>query len=409
MISPGRPSGVYIHVPFCDKLCRFCPFNKQATDEELVQRYLDALLVEIDLYSQSSHDADLRFVYLGGGTPSVLSAKGIARVLDRLAQRFGLSGNAEVTLECHPTHLTQESARSMRDAGVTRLSTGVQSWDDTVLAKVGAQHRVQDAYRAVNAAATTFGELGVDLLYRCPQQTLGQWGEQLERTLAMQEITHISCYSLVLPNSSVQPSEREDAAMAVLATEMLEDRGFAHYASCASGGFDFARPGRQCHYEVEHWAAPQAEFLGLGPGAFGFVGSAMTVNTLRLSTYCELLESKRQLPLVSVTPMPSGEAMRRYFVIGVKALRVELEPFRRLFKAEPEVVFADEFRLLLSQGLATINDDALVLSEVGRFYVDSISSLFFSKAERDVPHPEEPEIRMLERSLAATGPAAGVV
>jgi oxygen-independent coproporphyrinogen-3 oxidase len=160
-----------------------------------------------------------------------------------------------------------------------------------------------------------------------------------------------------------------------------------------------AAPSFECKYELRHWAAPQAGFYGLGPGAFGFAGGHTTVNRLSVPRYCDDLESG-VLPIVSALRVEEDELRHRYFALGVKALSVPLRPYRETFGRDPLDDFSAEIESLLSDNLAEIERDALVLTSAGRLYVDVCSATFYSSAEREVPHPEEPEIRKIELELS---------
>lgn len=388
-----RPRGVYIHVPFCDRLCRFCPFNKRVSDPSLVSRYVDTLMVEIGLYSSITGRSDLNYVYFGGGTPSVLSAHQVAAILRKLGDSFGLSSDVEVTLESHPTHITRQFLSDMSGVGVTRFSTGIQAFDDAMLARLGAQHGADDVERALKAAELVGAPIAIDLLFRCEGQDLQHWRRQLHRVGG--PIAHVSCYSLILKDEMRQPSIETEAEMTLAIAEALHAKGFSHYASCASGGFDYALPGRQCRYGVRHWQAPQDEYLGIGPGALGYLANRTTVNGLELPRYFDQL-SKGRLPWVSATKATPDEAQRRYFVLGVKTLKVPLGPFAEQFGVSADSRFREEFDRLEAWGFVRLHDNCLELTELGKLFVDTISAEFFSPSERDVPHPEEPEIRRME-------------
>ncbi|WP_431151324.1 coproporphyrinogen-III oxidase family protein [Acidovorax facilis] len=390
-----NPNGIYIHVPFCDRLCRFCPFNKQVTKAHDVALYVEALTCEIDIYASLSLNSSIEFIYFGGGTPSALGVSSLSRILEHIRTRFRVSSDAEVTLEAHPSHLDRAFAKSIRGLGVTRVSSGVQSFDDGNLERLGATHRTAESLKAIEAVGAVLGGVSIDLLFRSPGQSLGDWERDLSAALSMPEVDHLSLYSLILKDSTTQPAAESEAAMTVLAHELIAPTGMLHYASCASGGFDFARPSHECVYEVRHWGAPQAEFLGLGPGALGFVGSSTSVNGLGLKEYFSALQARR-LPLVSLTPAFGDEAMRRYFVLGVKTLKVGLAEFRAKFAVDPLTYFESEISRLADDGFAVVENDNLVLTPLGRLFVDSVSTTFFSKGEALVPHPEEPEIRRAE-------------
>lgn len=402
----AKPSGIYIHVPFCDKLCRFCPFNKQQTRVNEVDAYVSALLKEIELYAALSKGPPLEFIYFGGGTPSILAPQVLNSILSAIQKSFACADTIEISAECHPSHLVPDWVRGARDVGINRISTGIQSFDDAMLVKLGAQHTAQQGLKAIETVGEVFGSIAIDLLFRCPEQTVDNWLAQLDCALEMECVDHLSLYSLVAKNPETLPVPEVEAQMTVMAYERATATGFEHYASCASGGFDFAKPGRRCRYEVRHWGAPQAEFLGLGPGALGYVGGYTTVNGLGLDRYLRELAANR-LPLVSATYVNDDEARRRYFVLGVKTLDVPLGPFVAQFGIDARSVFAREFALLQELGFATFDANHLSLTALGRLFVDSASAMFFSEGEKLIPHPEEPEIRRMEvaalkRSLPVT-------
>lgn len=391
--------GAYIHVPFCDEICKFCPFNKIVTQRATVTRFVKALRQEIRILSERLGPGPLHFIYFGGGTPSVLEPAQVASILEEIDVCWGLAEDVEITLETHPTHARTQRLRELAATGVNRISMGIQSFKGELLAALGATHEAHDSRKAVVDACTVFDNVAADLLYRYRPQTIEDWYEDLRIAIEEYQIPHLSCYPLVPLGPVVdQPSEEEEVQFALEALDFGQAHGFSHYASCASGGFDIALPDRECRYELQHWSAPQSHFVGLGPGAFGFAGGHSTVNRLPVNRYCNLLEQGR-LPLASAVPVDQLELSHRYFILGLKTLEVPLAPYRSLFRSDPLQDFAEPIGTLVREGLATIRDDSLQLSPVGRLFVDSCSTLFFSTAQRDVPHPEEPEIRTIERLL----------
>jgi oxygen-independent coproporphyrinogen III oxidase len=393
--------GAYIHVPFCDRLCTFCPFNKVVTQAATVARYLRALACEIGALSHDVGRGPLRFVYFGGGTPSVLAPSEVEEVLAEMDAAWGLSSDVEVTLETHPTHADINRLKGFASAGVTRVSIGVQSFHEELLEALGATHNASDSHRAVANATSLFANVAIDLLYRYRPQTPREWGQDLEAAIDGYGVRHVSCYALVptgaesAPDMADRPSESDEVEFALQALDLARSHGLDHYASCASGGFDVSTSDRKCRYEFEHWSAPQGTFVGLGPGAFGFAGGHATVNRLSLGRYCSTLE-RGDSPLASAVRVSNAEMRHRYFVLGVKALAVPLGPYRARFGTDPVTDFAAQFRSLEADGFADVKDDALVLTPVGRLFVDTCSSLFFSESQRVVPHPEEPEIRAID-------------
>jgi oxygen-independent coproporphyrinogen III oxidase len=365
---------------------------------QVVTRYVRSLLIEIDLWHTKVGPGPLEFIYFGGGTPSVLSPDQISTILNCLDTFYGLEPSAEVTLETHPTHATPDFLNAMKSAGVNRVSMGIQSFDEGALKRLGATHGVDDCHSAIRAASTVMNSFAIDLLYAYAGQSREGWLRDISLTMDRYEVPHLSCYALVpIDSECLQLSQESEVDLALIALSAGAGHGMQHYASCASGGFDISLPDRRCRYETGHWAAPQRTFLGLGPGAFGFVGGHTTVNGLSIDHYASNLQ-KGQLPLASAVPVLTTESQHRYFVLGVKALDVPLGPYRTQFHSDPHKDFQQQFLELERNALAVVDDEFLHLSPLGRLYVDSCSALFFSANERAIPHPEEPEIRLLERA-----------
>lgn len=396
---PGRCDGLYIHVPFCDDICSFCPYNKRKSDPDLVQRYVSALCREVELCSEwcgASHG--LGFINFGGGTPSVLRPDQIGRVLATVDRCFGVRADAEVSLEAHPRDAVRPGyLRDVRTAGINRVSIGIQSFDAGILSALRTHHNAVTALNAVHSAHEAVSNVAIDLLYGFEGQSVAAWEQDLQKALSL-GVKHISCYPLVpIGDAPAGLDPAREIEMAMAAMSRCRSAGLEHYASCASGGFDCAAPDRIGIYELQHWMAPQTPFAGLGPGAFGVLGDRVTTNVLKLEDYLGRVASGVH-PVSSETEIAHNEQMHKYFVIGVKTLRVPLGPFEELFGCKASTVFAAEFRLLSELGLAQCDGSELALTECGRLYVDQVSALFFSEDERDVPHPEEPELRALERT-----------
>jgi oxygen-independent coproporphyrinogen-3 oxidase len=250
----------------------------------------------------------------------------------------------------------------------------------------------------VEAALGVFENVAIDLLFAFPGQTEEHWRKDLTLALSTLAIPHLSCYALVsIAEGSAFANPQIDLAMSFEAMAFAESIGLKHYASCASSGFDVARCNSECRYEVQHWSAPQTEFLGLGPGAFGFIDNHVTANQISLSTYYESLMSDNS-PLVSATPVDPVERRHRYFALGIKVLKVPFGPYRNIFGEDPRDRFKEQFSSLESNGLVQLQDNELSLTPIGRLCVDQCTEAFFSEAERTIAHPEEPELRAFGRT-----------
>jgi oxygen-independent coproporphyrinogen III oxidase len=321
--------GAYLHVPFCTKRCGYCSFNTAPDSPGSVARFLPALLGEMDLVARASWAGavDLRSVFLGGGTPSLLPAEAMAEILDRLRARFGIEAGAEITVECNPESVSLERLSGYRRAGVTRISLGVQSLDDRILPTLDRLHTAAQARRAFDAArAAGFEDISVDLIYGLPALDLATWEETVKGALGWGP-DHFSAYALTLDEGSLwhaavsagraagrrgagaPPSEASEiqdraagrrgagappaeaseipidlppedtvTAQYTRLTQLAAEAGFEHYEVS-----NYARPGHRSTHNQIYWRAE--EYLGLGPGACGFLGDVRYGNVKPVERY----------------------------------------------------------------------------------------------------------------------------
>ena len=265
---------LYFHIPFCPKLCPYCCFYVETGAKNKTTAFLDALLREVE-------DASQRFtlrpqtIYFGGGTPSALTVEQLDYLLGGLRARLDLSALTEWTFEVNPATVRAEKARLLKNAGVTRISLGVQSWDDALLKTLG---RVHDAAQAeetyVTLRAAGFDNINIDLMFAVPGQTLAQWQATLARTIALRP-EHVSSYCLTyeedtayfrqLQLGTFRQDDDRDADLFEATMDTLTAAGFDHYEIS-----NYARPGRESAHNFAYWRG--ADYLGFGPSAFSTVG-----------------------------------------------------------------------------------------------------------------------------------------
>jgi len=260
------PLGLYVHVPFCSAICNYCNFNRGLFDAALKARYVDALVAEI---SGRAGQADT--IYFGGGTPSLLEPHEIARVVRACEQAFDVSSEREVTLEANPETVDRARLRGFREAGVNRLSFGVQSFRDDELRRLSRLHGADRARLAVEEARQAgFDNLSLDLMMWLPGQSVGQWLQSVDAAVAAAP-DHLSLYLLeVYPNAPLkdemararwsQAPDDDAAAMYLTAMERLETAGFGQYEIS-----NVARPGRRSRHNLKYWQ--DGEWQGFGSGA----------------------------------------------------------------------------------------------------------------------------------------------
>jgi oxygen-independent coproporphyrinogen-3 oxidase len=309
-----------VHVPFCTKRCGYCSFNTAPYLEAAVPRFLRSLATEIALAGAApwAPDVRLRTIFLGGGTPSLLAADELGGLLDALRARFRVDRDAEVTVECNPESVTPERLAGYRAAGVTRISLGVQSLDDRVLPALDRLHSAADARRAFDAArAAGFPHVSVDLIYGLPGQDGARWKQTVREVLEWAP-DHLSAYALSLDEGSAWtatgvrglPGEDGVAEQYRALTRLAADAGYEHYEVS-----NYARPGHRSAHNQVYWRAE--EYLGLGPGACGFLGDVRYGNVKPLGRYCATLEAGR-LPVATHENLTPRQRLAERLFLGLR-------------------------------------------------------------------------------------------
>ncbi len=273
---------LYLHVPFCARRCSYCDFAIAVRREVPWQAFAQTVARECEVRAVGDTSAPLRTVYLGGGTPSRLGARGVGAVLDALRRHVVMEDDAEVTLEANPEDISEEAVRAWRDAGVNRLSIGIQSFDDLVLSWMHRVHDASAARRAVEAARKVGMEaFSLDLIFATPDRLSRNWEHDLEQLVALAP-DHVSLYGLTIePHTPLgrwhergqerEADEERYEREFLLAHDMLGSAGFEHYEVS-----NFARPGKRARHNSAYWLG--VPYLGLGPSAHGFDGDTRRWN-----------------------------------------------------------------------------------------------------------------------------------
>lgn len=368
----------YVHIPFCRFICKFCCYSKFLFDPQKVKLYLKALKKEMETYSKLPYvqDSSIMALYFGGGTPSVLGAKHIMELMKCLQKSLNLEPDLEITIEAHPKIIDEEKMKVYLSQGINRISFGVQTFQDHLLKPPLFYHKRKDAIKAVETAKKTgFPRVGIDLLYRQPNQTLEDFQKDLVQAVEM-EISSISCYSLLWPPNTpppLQPSEELDVEMAKLATKYLTEHGYVQFATA-----EFALRGKECIYEKNYWHVPTPERLAFGAGAVSYIHGYIYANIHSLEGYIQFLEDGR-FPVLMGKKLTKEEEMSRYMVLGLKCISVSKQKFKELYNVEIEDVYGDVLKKLENLGLVSIDDSHIKLTEKGTIYVDNVSKAFYTQ------------------------------
>jgi oxygen-independent coproporphyrinogen-3 oxidase len=263
------PLSLYVHLPWCVRKCPYCDFNSHERAGELPEaEYVAALLRDVEGLLPQVWGRRIRSIFVGGGTPSLFSAKSMDALLAGVRSRLQVEPEAEITMEANPGTAEAGRFRGYRDAGVNRLSLGVQSFDDAMLAALGRIHSADEARRAIELALATFGNVNIDLMYGLPGQALATARADIEEGIRF-GTPHLSAYQLTLEPNTVfyarppaLPGEDACADMQQMAEEALGAAGFEHYETSA-----FARAGHRCRHNLNYWRF--GDYLGVGAGAHG--------------------------------------------------------------------------------------------------------------------------------------------
>lgn len=346
----------YVHIPFCARVCPYCDFTVVEGRDGLTDRYVAALRQEI---TSSPTWRPLDAVFVGGGTPSRIGANRLGSILDTIRSEHGIGERAEVTLEANPEDIDDESAAALVAVGFSRISLGVQSFDDAVLADLGRVHDSRRATESVEAAlGAGFASVSVDLIVGSPAETTASWDGTLRAALALGP-QHISAYSLTVEPGTVlwkqvrggapEPDDDIQADRWEAANEMLEAGGYERYEVS-----NFSRPGHHCRYNAAVWG--HAEYLAFGVGAHGFRNGVRTVNVRRLDTYIERVEAGIG-PTQSSDPIEGWAREQERLFVGLRRTAGAV-----LGDAGAALISSDAGRRLVDYGVIDVVDDHLVIT-----------------------------------------------
>jgi oxygen-independent coproporphyrinogen III oxidase len=368
--------GVYVHLPFCPYLCPYCDFAKWPTRASSARRYLEALSSEIERESP----APAATIYLGGGTPNAYDAPAIARLLARVQTRFPCAG--EISIEVNPELVEDADFAAYREAGVTRISVGVQSFEPREIQTLGRKHTVAQIERVVaRARAAEAGSVSLDLIFAVPGQTAASWRRSLRAAIAL-DVDHISAYGLTVeegtPYAAWRAREPEsffddarEAELYGLAIELLHSAGYEQYEIS-----NFARPGHRCAHNLNYWA--NGEYAGLGVGAASYRAGVRSVHTRSLEAYISAALEGRPIPSEAERlegRKRAGEAM----MLALRTAQgVALSEFKERYGIDVMADYAPVVTRFARTGLLERIGDTVRLTQRGRFFANDVCGAFLT-------------------------------
>ncbi len=373
---------LYIHVPFCRSKCLYCAFFSQVYTPELEQSYFQALAKEIRIRGDQAGGKEISSIYLGGGTPTLLSALLLTKIIDLAASHFSLAPELEFTVEANPEDIKDKDYPSaLKDLGVNRLSLGVQSLDDEVLARLGRRHTADQAMRAaVLVREAGLDNLSLDLIWGLPGQTLEGWMEDLETALIL-DPKHVSCYGLTLEpdtplarmneaGQTLLPEDHVQSRMYLLGGQFLESKGLMQYEVS-----NFARQGFICMHNAGYWEGE--EFLGLGPSAVSTVKGIRWKNPGKIQDYSELAESS--FKNMELEELDGRKLANERIMLCLRTTKgLKLSDYQESTGEDFLDRFRDQVNALCKNKLAVLSKGRLSLTKTGMLVSNSIIERFIS-------------------------------
>jgi oxygen-independent coproporphyrinogen-3 oxidase len=393
---PDTPLGLYLHIPFCRKRCKFCYFrvytDKNARD---VETYLDALVKEIELYSRLSVVGGrlFHFVYFGGGTPSYLSAAQLRDLVNRLEQHITWKNAQEVTFECEPGTLQQHKLETLKELGVTRLSLGIENFDDQILEANGRAHLSAEIYRAYGwSRDLQFDQINIDLIAGMVGETWDKWRETVRKTADLQPDS-ITIYQMELPFNTVFSKElrlvgQDQPDMSPVA-DWPTKRDWVQYAFDElvkqgyeiSSAYTLVKDRRRCRFIYRDSLWHGADMFGTGVASFGHLSGVHLQNVDTWEQYVAMLDQGR-LPLGRALPVSSRESLIREMILQIKTGRLENDYFRRKFGVNILEEFGSAFRQLADDDCLTFDSKQVTLTRTGLLQIDRLLPVFFRPEHR---------------------------
>ncbi len=363
-------AGLYIHIPFCKKKCGYCDFYSEEKREQLILPFINALVREADLYSNRfpSHGGKISTLYLGGGTPSLLHSDLIETVLRHLFSLFPSVSEPEITIEVNPGTVSQETLSQYRKIGINRLSIGVQSFDDSELQLLGRIHTSKQAEQIIQEAHQIgFRNVGIDLIYGLPGQSLKDWQNNIKNAVSLSP-EHISTYELTWTHSTPlyakiksgllpYPDKEKSVDMYFWTSAFLKDRGYEHYEIS-----NFAQSGYRCRHNEGYWT--NSPYLGLGPSAHSYIGDRRFWNIADIQKYIDVL-SQNRFPVAGEENISREQAILEKMMLGFR--RHEGIPLKLIKNRQSQIDH------LIQAGLMNRQKDMVSLTTKGFLLADEVT------------------------------------
>jgi oxygen-independent coproporphyrinogen-3 oxidase len=370
----------YLHIPFCEHICHYCDFNKVFLKGQPVDEYIKAVDQEISMTLNQYPTGKLDTIFVGGGTPTSLNEQQLEQFCESINRNLPMSENIEFTFEANPGDLSKAKLQILKDAGVNRISLGVQTFNDELLKKIGRVHRAKDVFQSIeNIKMLGFANISIDLIFSLPTQTLTDFKESLTEAFSL-DITHYSAYSLIIEPKTVfynlmqkgklpTPGEDIEAAMYELLMEEMEQHGFKQYEIS-----NFSKPGFESKHNLTYWN--NDDYYGFGAGAHSYLNGQRRSNIGPVKKYIDYINNGT-MPLFQEHQVTITEQMEEEMFLGLrKTAGVSILRFFDKFGDDPRQLFKNEIADLTKKGWLEVNQEHIYLSRTGRLLGNEVFQAF---------------------------------
>ncbi len=372
----SQPLSLYLHIPFCATKCYYCAFFSQEGQEKWIEPYVKAIIREIELTAPSAAQWLIQTIYIGGGTPSLLPAEMLAKIITAVKKNFIILADAEFTIEANPESIAAEKLEAYFAVGCNRLSIGLQAWQSRLLTDLNRPYQIADFERIIQLVQNgPIKNFNLDLIFGLPKQSLEDWRESLTNTIACNP-NHISCYSLELDNqshfgrlwkrgkfSTAKPAL--DRQMHDLTVELLSKAGYDQYEIS-----NFAKPGFACRHNTAFWH--NQPYLGIGAGAESYWQGKSWQNVANLRQYCEALNSGK-LARQPATTESTDDRAQAGLVLGLRLSQgISIKEFHTNYSLQLAEWLQPALQKLIAEKLITLTGTHLRLTKTGKNLINHV-------------------------------------
>ena len=362
--------GLYIHVPFCVQKCNYCDFNSFKIKGNDKKEYLNAIEKEMKLYSDEFKNKQFDSVFFGGGTPSILNIEELKRLVGSVFENFNIKKTAEVSMECNPGTINKEKLIHMKELGINRLSIGLQAIQNHHLKYIGRIHSYEEFEKNyLEAKEVGFDNINIDLMYALPNHKKEEWKESLDKIISLNP-SHISAYSLILEEGTKLYEmydneefslldEDTDIEMYNYTINKLKENGYNQYEIS-----NYSKEYKECKHNIIYWKCDN--YLGLGPGASGYIGDIRYNNISDLNEYNHKI-SQNIKPIEEETILSEKDKIEEFIFMGLRMNEgISLKVFKERFNISIEDIYKEPIEKLIDSKLLELDKDNLKLTQKGR-------------------------------------------